>query len=160
MYSLYNSLLAQHPRQLTPIRCSVSTITKLQTYFEDVVLENSLNALVVESIPSVDDRPNRETTRVKKLVDAAENVVLFVPRKDSLAQIVESRGATKKPIVLERTGESNERFVVIADARFSALLASPPPSDDTTDTESAQVVWTFEPDIVYSALEYLMARMT
>lgn len=162
MYSLYNSLLAQHPRQLTPIRCSVSTITKLQTYFEDVVLENSLNALVVESIPTVDDRPNRETTRVKRLVDAAENVVVFVPRKkDSLAQIVESRSSVKNPpMILEQTGDDKERFVVIADARFSALLASPPPSDDPSDTESAQVVWTFEPDVVYSALEYLMARMT
>jgi diguanylate cyclase (GGDEF)-like protein len=162
MYSLYNSLLTQHPRQLTPIRCSVSTITKLQTYFEDVLLENSLNALVVESIPRVDVRPSREATRVKKLVEAAENVVLFVTGKDSLEQIAKSRSPVKKPaIVLEKTGESvNERFVVIADARFSALLASPPPSDDASDTDSAQVVWTFEPDVVYSALEYLMARMT
>ena len=161
MYSLYNSLLAQHPRQLTPIRCSVSTITKLQTYFEDVILENSLNALVVESIPAVDVRPNREATRVKKLVEAAENVVLFVTGKDSHAQVVESRSPTKRPaMVLEKTGEGvNERFVVIADSRFSALLASPPP-EDATDADSAQVVWTFEPDIVYSALEYLMARMT
>jgi len=162
MYSLYNSLLAQHPRQLTPIRCSISTITKLQTYFEDVVLENSLNALVVESIPTVEDRPHRETLRVKKLVSAAENVVLFVPCKDSLAQLAD-RGATdqKSGMILEGSGESvNERFVVIADSRFSALLASPPPTDDTNDTESAHVVWTFEPDIVYSALEYLMARMT
>jgi diguanylate cyclase (GGDEF)-like protein len=125
------------------------------------VLENSLNALVVESIPSIDARPNREATRVKKLVEAAENVVLFVTGKDSLAQIVESRSSMKGPaMVLEKTGESvNERFVVIADARFSALLASPPP-DDASDTDAAQVVWTFEPDIVYSALEYLMARMT
>jgi diguanylate cyclase (GGDEF)-like protein len=109
----------------------------------------------------VEDRPNRETARLKKLIAAAENVVLFVPSKDSLAR-VESRDSMKQPaMVLEQSGNSvNERFVVIADARFSAVLASPPPSDETTDTESAQVVWTFEPDIVYSALEYLMARMT
>lgn len=161
MYSLYNSLLAQHPRQLTPVRCSDSTIIKLQTYFEDVVLENSLNALVVESIPPVKSRPNREVVRVKKLVDAAENVALFVSKNDSFAQIIETHSARKKPaMVLERPDEdANERFVVIADARFSALLASPPP-DETTDTDSVQVVWTFEPDIVYSALEYLMARVT
>ena len=161
MYSLYNSLLAQHPRQLTPIRCSVSTITKLQTYFEDVVLENSLNALVVESIPPVEGRPNREAARVKKLVDAAENVALFVSKNDSFAHLIETHSPGKKPaMVLERPDEgANERFVVIADARFSALLASPPP-DETTDTDSVQVVWTFEPDIVYSALEYLMARVT
>lgn len=162
MYSLYNSLLAQHPRQLTPIRCSVSTINKLQTYFEDVVLENSLNALVVESIPTIEDRPTRETTRIKKLVTAAENLVLFVPRKDSFAQIIEGSNEGKNPpLVLEQSGEGvRERFVVIADARFSALLASPPPSADTDDSEAAHVVWTFEPDVVYSALEYLMARMT
>ncbi|MBA2528127.1 MAG: sensor domain-containing diguanylate cyclase [Pyrinomonadaceae bacterium] len=53
-----------------------------------------------------------------------------------------------------------ERFVIIADARFAALLASIPPDDDPEDQASDLVVWTFEPDVVYSALEYLMARVT
>ncbi|HSE31903.1 MAG TPA: sensor domain-containing diguanylate cyclase [Pyrinomonadaceae bacterium] len=117
---------------------------------------------MVESIPTVEVRPNRETARVKKLVEAAENVVLFVPRDDSRTHLTENHsGANKPAMVLKRPDDGiNERFVVIADARFSALLASPPSSEETADTDSAHVVWTFEPDIVYSALEYLMARMT
>lgn len=160
MYSLYDSLLAQHPRQLTPIRCSVSAIAKLQTYFEDVVLENSLSALVVQSMPPVVNRPVREITRVKKLIEAAENFALFVTAEDSLAKALSNRSAnTKSALVLERNEEDlHERFVVIADARFSALLASISSADEPGD--SALVVWTFEPDVVYSALEYLMARMT
>ena len=48
MYSLYSAILAQHFRQLTPVRCAEQTIAQLHRYFEDVVLENSLAALVVE----------------------------------------------------------------------------------------------------------------
>ena len=161
MNSLYHSLLALHPRQLTPIRCSVSTIAKLQTYFEDVVLENGLNSLVIESMPTVFDRPARETARVKEIVEAAQDVVLFVTAEDSLAQLLVNRSLEPKTaMILERRGDDlQERFVVIADARFSALLAATASPDDPTGTESS-LVWTFEPDVVYSALEYLMARMT
>lgn len=51
MYTLYHSLLAQHHKQLTPIRCANSTIAQLHRYFEEVVLENNLSALVIESLP-------------------------------------------------------------------------------------------------------------
>ena len=34
MYSLYHSLLAQHPRQLMPVPCAASTIAQLHRYFE------------------------------------------------------------------------------------------------------------------------------
>jgi len=161
MNSLYHSLLALHPRQLTPIRCSVSTITKLQTYFEDVVLENGLSSLVIESMPTVVDRPARETARVKGIVDAAQDVVLFVTADDPLAQLLVDRTLEPKTaMIFERRGDDlQERFVVIADARFSALLAATGNPDDPTGNESV-LVWTFEPDVVYSALEYIMARMT
>ncbi len=35
-----------------------------------------------------------------------------------------------------------------------------PPDDGSEDQSGDLVVWTFEPDVVYSALEYLMARVT
>ena len=161
MNSLYHSLLAQHARQLTPIRCSVSTIAKLQTYFEDVVLENGLSSLVIENMPTVVDRPARETARVQEIVDTAQDVVLFVTAEDSFAQLLVNRSLEpKSAMILERRGDDQqERFVVIADGRFSALLAATASPDDPTGTESS-LVWTFEPDVVYSALEYLMARMT
>ena len=78
MYSLYHSLLAQHSRQLTPVSCAGSTIAQLQRYFEDVVIENNLAALVVESLPATAVRPPREVTRIKELDQAAKNFFLWV----------------------------------------------------------------------------------
>jgi diguanylate cyclase (GGDEF)-like protein len=55
------------------------------------------------------------------------------------------------------TDHANEHFVVIADARFSAVLATVRNAAEATGED--EVVWTFEPDVVYSALEYLQARV-
>ncbi|HEY6804457.1 MAG TPA: sensor domain-containing diguanylate cyclase [Pyrinomonadaceae bacterium] len=162
MYSLYDSLLAQHPRQLTPIRCAPSTIAQIHRYFEEVVLENSLSALVIENLPKVEERSARETTRVRQLVHCAKNVFLFVSVDDALSQLMLTRGKeSREAIVLEQPQDAvYERFVVIADARFSALLASTRAREDSDPDSGDLVVWTFEPDVVYSALEYLMARIT
>lgn len=162
MYSLYHSLLAQHPRQLMPVPCAASTIAQLHRYFEDVVLENNLGALVVESLPAAPERAGRDISRIKELESAAKNFFLWVSPQDALSSLVLSRGkGNTKAVVLECTEQDNnhERFVVIADARFSALLASVH-NTDTEDSSRDLVIWTFEPDIVYSALEYLMARVT
>lgn len=162
MYSLYHSLLAQHPRQLMPVPCAGSTIAQLHRYFEDVVLENKLGALVVESLPTSAERPARDIARIKELDDAAKNFFLWVSPQDALSSLVLSRGKENtKSVVFERTDEGAdcERFVVIADARFSALLASVH-NPDEEDASRDLVIWTFEPDVVYSALEYLMARVT
>src|SRR6266852_3654432 len=162
MYSLYHSLLAQHSRQLTPVSCAGSTIAQLQRYFEDVVLENNLAALVVESLPASAARPPRDVTRIKELDNAAKNFFMWVSPQDALSSLVLSRGKENtKSVVFERTDldKTYERFVVIADARFSALLASVR-NEDTDDASRDSVIWTFEPDVVYSALEYLMARVT
>jgi diguanylate cyclase (GGDEF)-like protein len=162
MYSLYHSLIAQHPRQLMPVRCAASTIAQLHRYFEDVVLENNLAALVVESLPTSAERPTRDTVRFNELDASAKNLFLWVTPQDALSSLVLSRGKeATKSIVFESTdqGSGYERFVVIADARFSALLASVHREDETNASRDL-VIWTFEPDVVYSALEYLMARVT
>lgn len=158
MYSLYHSLLAQHPRQLMPVPCAGSTIAQLHRYFEDVVLENNLGALVVESLPMSAERPARDIARIQELRKAARNLFLWVSPQDAMASMVLSRGKENtKSVVFEQTdeGSNSERFVVIADARFSALLASVHNADEE-DTSRDLVIWTFEPDVVYSALEYLM----
>src|SRR6185295_8774069 len=126
MYSLYHSLVAQHPRQLIPLRCAGSTIAQLHRYFEDVVLENNLSALVVESLPTSAKRPARDAARLQELDKTARNLFLWVSREDALSNMVLNRGSEKThSIVFEQTDEGrSERFVVIADARFSALLAS------------------------------------
>ncbi len=163
MYSLYHSLLAQHHKQLTPIRCADSTIAQLHRYFEEVVLENNLSALVIESLPVSSVRSAREVARVKDLARVAQNTFFFLRPEDTLSRSVLSNpGETVKVAVLDQKDQDqiSERFVIIADARFAALLATEPPEDAVEDQIGDLVIWTFEPDVVYSALEYLMARVT
>jgi diguanylate cyclase (GGDEF)-like protein len=145
-----------------PVPCAASTIAQLHRYFEDVVLENNLGALVVESLPTSKQRPARDIARIKELEKTAKNLFLWLSPQDALSSLVLSRGKQDaQPVVFERTdlGNDYERFVVIADARFSALIASVHSSDEE-DKSRDLVIWTFEPDVVYSALEYLMARVT
>ena len=144
-----------------PVRCSGSTIAQLHSYFEDVVLENNLGALVVESLPTSAQRPARDFARIQELDNTARSMFLWVSSEDALSSLVSRGKETTKGIVFEQTGEDDayERFVVIADARFSALLASVHTTDEE-DSSRDLVIWTFEPDVVYSALEYLMARVT
>ena len=164
MLTLYDALLAQHQRQLTPVRCAEQTIVQLQRYFEDVVLENNLTALVVESLLHEDRRPLRDLSRIRRVGCAARYSFFFVSRADALNSFTFGQNqAERQPTLLKQSAQSSagERFVIIADARFSALLATvrchrPEGGDDVGD----EVVWTFEPDVVYSALEYLMARVT
>ena|GEM_PF-349973 len=164
MLSLYNSLLAQHPRQLTPVRCAEPTIAQLHHYFEDVVLENNLAALVVESLLPEPQRSLRDITRVRDVTSAARYAFFFVTREDALNNgLPEEESSGRDPIMINKPSQQgfDERFVVIADARFSALLASVRSHvEDGAETAGDEVIWSFEPDIVYSALEYLMARVT
>jgi diguanylate cyclase (GGDEF)-like protein len=162
MLSLYQAILSQHSRQLTPVRCADQTITQLHRYFEDVVLENNLAALVVESLPLQVERSPRSAERVLKVGRAARHAFFFLAPDDAYNEM-QFLGEVRDSMLLARAQDgNNEHFVIIADARFSALLVSL--SGQTTEgsetiTES-EVIWTFEPDIVYSALEYLMARVT
>ncbi|HEX8475656.1 MAG TPA: sensor domain-containing diguanylate cyclase [Pyrinomonadaceae bacterium] len=163
MLSLYHALLAQHARQLTPVRCAEQTIAQLHRYFEDVVLENSLAALVVESLPSVVERSLRDLARVRDVGRAARHAFFFISADDAISKVVPSHTGEREPepMLLHTTQEAAvEHFVVIADARFSALLASVRSKEKDGQDAGDEVIWTFEPDIVYSALEYLMARVT
>ena len=94
---------------------------------------------------------------------AARNAFFFVRPGDALNNLaLKTDRHNLEPVLLQRapTDKVNERFVVIADARFSALLASMRGSEDDGSAPGDEVIWTFQPDIVYSALEYLMARVT
>ena len=163
MYSLYDALLTQHSRQLTPVRCAHSTIAQLHRYFEDVVLENNLGALVIESLPLSAKRPNREKARFRDLARGGRRAFFFVRQADALNEVFggwnPNAGLNSLALLHPDHNYANEHFVVIADARFSALLATVRDRDNKRAGED-EVVWTFEPDIVYSALEYLMARVS
>jgi diguanylate cyclase (GGDEF)-like protein len=166
MLSLYQALVTQHARQLTPVRCAEQTIAQLHRYFEDVVLENNLAALVVESLPTKTERTQRTMEHIMALGRAARHAFFFTAPDDGIKQLpLGRREGAREPVLLPRASQDNrdEHFVIIADARFSALLVSLRDrlADPEADAETGfQVVWTFEPDIVYSALEYLMARVT
>jgi len=152
MYSLFNSLLAQHARQLTPVRCAEQTISQLHHYFEDVVLENKLSALVVEGFPFLADRQFRHLARAREIREAASNSFFFVSSDDALMSLRDD-DSTQPSVILEAPEECQlvGRFVVIADARFSAVLASPAVEAGDDKTMGTEVIWTFDPDIVYSA---------
>lgn len=166
MHSLYHALLAQHARQLTPVRCAEQTIVQLHHYFEDVVLENNLSALVIESLPPVVERAHRDVARVRAIGRAAHHAFFFVAPEDGLNELpLCLNESDREPLLIKHATPmaSCERFVLVADARFSALLASVCEDEekrDSTSTSGNKVIWTFEPDVVYSALEYLMARVT
>src|SRR5437588_1298188 len=160
MSSLYNALVAQHARQLRPVRCAYSTITQLHRYFEDVVLENNLNALMIEGLPLSARRNMREKARVRQLAQPGRRAFFFVRQGDALNELSAHEGGGA-PLILRQAEDNraNEHFLVIADARFSALLATVRRKGNES-ADGDDVVWTFEPDVVYSALEYLMARVT
>jgi len=163
MHSLFQALLAQHARQLTPVRCAHSTIAQLHRYFEDVVLENNLNALVIQALPAVAKRSPREISRLRDLARGGRRTFFFVGQNDDLTNYIDtaSFNDTFAPVLLQHPGtyHANEHFVVIADARFSALLATVRTGGKDTGASEDEVAWTFEPDVVYSALEYLQARV-
>src|SRR2546429_6418464 len=122
MHTLYDVLLTQHTRQLTPVRCAYSTIVQLHRYFEDVVLENNLSALVVESLPLVSKRTARERARVRDLA-RGRRTFFFVDQADPINELVTGVGAQSlvAPTILpqEKDKQVNEHFLVIADSRFS-----------------------------------------
>jgi diguanylate cyclase (GGDEF)-like protein len=163
MYSLFNALLAQHTRQLKPVRCAHSTIAQLHRYFEDVVLENNLSALVIESLAPIGKRSPREIARLGDLARGGRRTFFFTGRQDDLGSSLEGIDFTDNiaPVILPHSvrEQANENFVVIADARFSALLATIRNENADGNSGEDEVVWTFEPDIVFSALEYLLARV-
>jgi diguanylate cyclase (GGDEF)-like protein len=145
-----------------PVRCAYSTTVQLHRYFEDVVLENNLSALVIESLPFALKRPSRDKARLHELAQAGRRAFLFVHQADPLTEIVAdlSHAGVPAPVVFPQaeSAYANEHFIVIADARFSALLVT---VRGTSNNSAAgdEVIWTFEPDVVYSALEFLMARV-
>src|SRR5258708_10606262 len=95
MHSLYDVLLKQHGRQLMPVRCAYSTIVQLHRYFEDVVLENNLNALVIESLPLAAKRSAREKARIRELAEDGRRAFFFVHQADTLKEMV---GNVPEPI--------------------------------------------------------------
>ena len=129
MHSLYDVLLKQHGRQLMPVRCAYSTIIQLHRYFEDVVLENNLSALVIESLPLPQSDLRAKGRAIRELAEDGRRAFFFVHQADTLKEMVTAMWApsqSSRPSSFPRLTAQHvdEHFIVIADARFSALLAT------------------------------------
>lgn len=162
MSTLFDALLSQHARTLAPMRYTAPMTMQLQSFFEEVVLENSLEALVIESLPLRAARKMREVERVRRIGRTARYPFFLVSPQDELTDWFEKGQTADRDsnlILLPRLAESSppENFLVIADTHFSALLCA---VNSTAENEFAehQVIYTFDPDVIYTALEYLKAR--
>lgn len=161
MNSLYDVITAQHREEFAPVRCNEQTVSRLVRYFEDVVTENRLSALVIKG-RCLDGDPARETERLAKLAAASRRVYLF-----SCDPLCEAR--TWSPETSSRLTTLQEQdyhgietgpFILVMEPRFCGLLASSVLTDERNNhTKAYEMVWTFDPNVVFTAIEYLLARV-
>src|SRR3712207_2077202 len=148
MLTLYSALLAQHPRQLTPVRCAEPTIVQLHRYFEDVVLDNNLAALVVESLLPETQRSLRDIARAREVGQSAHRAFFFVTSDDALnsARLVLD-DSERRSVLMPKSAQGGveEAIVVIPDARFSALLSSArkPAEEGASASVGVEAIWSF-----------------
>src|SRR5215472_16473625 len=160
MNSLVDALLSQHPTELIPLRCSKKMVVRLNRYFEEAVLENALSALFIQS-RCPQGNISSELRRYSQLTDVARHLILFTC--DSSCR----KKQWTYPIVSNVTlfeskfhhSAADEGFTIIIDNRFSALQTFERiVQDDQQEDPVYRTVWSFEPNVIYSAIQYLMAR--
>jgi diguanylate cyclase (GGDEF)-like protein len=160
MYSLYQLLLTQHARQLKTRLYSDEIVAQIRCHLEGVVIEDNLAALVIECLPFAAQRPRRDIARVNDLGRSAQYSFFFVSEDDALnGAPIYSLTNNHGPVLIKHGGREAtvDQCVVISSARFSTLLVSMP--NESGEASLNRVIWTFDPDVVYSALEYLLARV-
>jgi len=161
MHSLYHVLTGQHREEFAPVRGNQQTVSRLVRYFEDVVIENKLSALVIEARCLNGDRA-REAQQLAKLVAASRRVYLFSGNSECTSRTWAPQASFKLTNVEEGDHHSIETgpFILVMEPRFCGLLASCiVPDERNSHTTSYEMVWTFDPNVVFTAVEYLMARM-
>lgn len=162
MHSLFYVTNSQHSEDLTPVRCNRQTLTRLVRYFEDVVVENKLSALVIEG-RCLDGDPAREGERLGTLAGVARHLYVFSCDK-SCASRSWRIGRGLNLTHLEENdfhGIETGPFVLVMEPRFCGMLVSyalPQSSDESP--AHFEMMWTFDPNAVFTAMEYLMARIT
>jgi diguanylate cyclase (GGDEF)-like protein len=165
MNSLFSVLNNQHGDEFAPLRCNPQTVSRLIRYFEDLAVEHELSALVIEG-RCLDGQSSRESERLGRL--AARTRRLYLISCDP-----QCRQRTWDPVpalnvsFLQESGYHNLEpgpFVLVTDPRFCGLLASCAVSDKesccaTPAKASYEMVWTFDTNVVFTAIEYLLARI-
>lgn len=161
MYSLFHFLVNQHGDEFAPVRCNERTLTRLMHYFEDIVIENKLSALVIEGrCLNGDARHERE--RLAKLCSPARHVYQFSCDPQCGERTWTPSPATKLSAFEERDSHHLESgpFILVMDNRFCGLLASYAlPEETAQQAKTYELMWSFDSNVAYSAIEYLMARI-
>ena len=162
MHSLYAVLTAQHREEFAPVRCNEQTVSRLVRYFEDIVTENRLSALVIKG-RCLDGDPARETERLAKLAAAARRVYLFSCDPLCEAHAWDPETSSRLTTLQEQDYHRIETgpFILVMEQRFCGLLASSVLPDERNNHGRAyDMVWTFDPNVVFTAIEYLLARVS
>ena len=162
MHSLYDVITAQHREEFALVRCNEQTVSRLVRYFEDVVTENKLSALVIKG-RCLDGDPARETKRLAKLAAASSRVYLFSCDPMCEARTWEPEISSRLTILQEQDyhGIETGPFILVMEPRFCGLLASSAlPAGRNNHARAYDMVWTFDPNVVFSAIEYLLARVS
>jgi diguanylate cyclase (GGDEF)-like protein len=160
MESLFQVLAIQHGDEFAPFRCNAQTLERLVRYFEDVVIENRLHALVIEGRRFASDA-RRETDRLKKLCRHARRVYLFAePPATEPPWLPEP--IAKLSLINEKQNPPTdaEQFILVLEPRFCGLLVSQPlPTDSALHVKTYEAMWTFDPNVVFTAISFLMRRI-
>lgn len=169
MSTLYEALISQHSRTLHPVLHTEQMTEQLHCFFESVVLDNSLPALVIESLPRRRERPWREVDRMRAMGRSARYPFYLVSPDDELARRFKVHEETDDAksgnlILLPRPPYDiyDEHFLIISDSQFSAVLcvAAIRGGDRKLPPGKNYAICSCDPDVVYTALEYLQARFT
>lgn len=161
MYSLFYVATAQHGEEFAPVRCDRQTLYRLVRYFEDVVIENKLAALVLEG-RCLDGDPARDGERLARLAATARYTYLFTCDPTCLVRTWKIGKTVNLARVEERDYHKFESgpFVLVMEPRFCGMLASYAVADCNDGSKANyEMIWTFDPNVVFTAIEYLMARI-
>jgi diguanylate cyclase (GGDEF)-like protein len=162
MYSLFYALTNQHGDEFAPVWCDEQTIIRLMRYFEDVVTENKLSALVIEG-RCLDGQQAREAERLAKLKSAARHLYLFSCDTQCQTRTWNPDQASNVTLLDENDYHAIETgpFILVMDPRFCGLLSSSTlPSEPSKHGKTYDMFWTFDPNVVFTAIEYLMSRIS
>ncbi len=159
MHSLYYVLTSQHREEVTPVRGNEQTVSRLFRYFEDIVTEPS--ALVIEG-RCLKGEPSREAERLAKFASSLRRVYLFSCDTDCDARSWQPLSSPRLTTLAEQDYHAIESgpFIVAMEPTFCGLLASRALQGQTNGNMAAhEMVWTFDPNVVFTAIEYLLARL-
>ncbi len=161
MYSLFNFLAGQHSEVFEPVRCDEQTLERLVRFFEDLVTEQKLSAIVIEG-RFFDWNRQRETERLLRLCAHARHLYLFPYESCPISQEWQSAHANNLTITgaIEDGSVEAGPFILVFDKKFCGLLVSYAlPQDNTLHAKTYEMIWTFDTNVVYTAIEYLMGRI-